>query len=482
MPDEGISGGETISGSEESANVPAASESVASDTATEATSQTVTPTETLTPATIETPDVSEVEKKATETEKEIIPLEVSGVEIYGNSKSLDNYDVFIADDGIQIKGVVNKNSQVIVYSGDEILTNTQEVGRWEISLNNIQEGSQTIRVEVIDSETNEKQEPLAENIIILTNEKYNTIEQNNLLTNDKTLDDIISSLSTPLEVKQLDFSEPTQAFDTNIYFKDDGVTINTETNRYAKVRISEGNTLLKEFLIDNTANQQTITLPEGKHSLKIEIVDILSNEIISTKENEFYVLTRENYNDLIAIGSFGDGGSVNFKELLEKLSNSGDEDKIAIKEDNWFSFGYWEDNGEAIDTWIEGSITPSEIIENYHIREVKVNYAGDIASIVNGERASGTFSFEVDFGNYNFKGNLQIDANQKWDVDISNGSLTPYGFKANSFSAGSNSEVDNISGKLSGKFYGPQAEAVGGRFDLSSSGGSAKGVFGGKAQ
>lgn len=147
----------------------------------------------------------------------------------------------------------------------------------------------------------------------------------------------------------------------------------------------------------------------------------------------------------------------------------------------YLDFGYILNNENVeIGTYVNGAITPSQIIASYISNNQIGNYSGEIAALVNGVSSGGTINLDMNFGTKNFTGNIKVTQGD-WQANISGGQLNPNGFNTTQISSITNSgKVDDITGNLTGKYYGPNAEAVGGVFNLNSNTkGSVSGVFGG---
>lgn len=144
-------------------------------------------------------------------------------------------------------------------------------------------------------------------------------------------------------------------------------------------------------------------------------------------------------------------------------------------------YGYIVQNNMPTSTYLTGITTPSIVIEQYILNNQTASYNGNIASFSNGVSANGTISLDMNFGTKNFTGNINI-GNNNWNANIASGTISSYGFNTTNISTGVNSGMQNISGSLNGKFYGPTASSVGGTINLSSGNNTVNGVFGGNKQ
>jgi len=146
----------------------------------------------------------------------------------------------------------------------------------------------------------------------------------------------------------------------------------------------------------------------------------------------------------------------------------------------YIDYGYLlNSEGLAVDTYVNGTTTPTAIIDAYIQANQTASYTGNVAALVNGTPSSGSINLEMDFGANNFTGDISIESGN-WKATINSGAITSNGFSSTDISAATSSSVSDITGSMSGKYYGPSAQAVGGNFNLeSTSSGTASGVFGG---
>lgn len=138
-------------------------------------------------------------------------------------------------------------------------------------------------------------------------------------------------------------------------------------------------------------------------------------------------------------------------------------------------------------TFFTGSTTPSAVIENYIKNAQTAHYNGGIAAFVdNVSTTAGEINIYMDFGNKKLNyadkvSNIYIE-NGNWNANINSGNINTYGFNSSDISGTTNTGTIT-SGKLDGKFFGPNAEASGGSFSLGNSAGSSvTGTFGAKKQ
>ena len=149
--------------------------------------------------------------------------------------------------------------------------------------------------------------------------------------------------------------------------------------------------------------------------------------------------------------------------------------------------GYiFDENNNPISTYSVGTITPEIVIDQYISNRNRATYTGKVAALVtnpNGDtvKSGGSVILNVDFGQQNFTGNINITQGN-WQAKINSGTVTNTGFTTTNISSATTSSVSDITGAITkGKFYGATAQNVGGDFNLNSTTkGSVNGSFGGK--
>ena len=161
------------------------------------------------------------------------------------------------------------------------------------------------------------------------------------------------------------------------------------------------------------------------------------------------------------------------------------------EDDPYVSWGAWYSGEEAIpenitDTFVVGEITPAEIVEEYIKNQTEYSYSGEVKGVVKSisdikEMENGNMNITIKYGDANpVSGNINFDAGDKhWGLDVGDGIVTPQAFGAG-LTTGNDSDVKIDSGSLAGRYYGPQADSIGGKFEATSSSETAKGVFIGK--
>lgn len=146
--------------------------------------------------------------------------------------------------------------------------------------------------------------------------------------------------------------------------------------------------------------------------------------------------------------------------------------------------GYWKNpfTGKEVSTYVEGITTPSSKLKDYNKNDISAQYNGAISAIhtkSNGSKnaVGGSATFDVDFKKKKLDGTFVIGSTD-WKTKITNISIDKYsGFSTNHI-VNNGSSTTGITGTIDGKFYGPNADNIGGNIDMNSSNnGSVKGSF-----
>ncbi len=166
--------------------------------------------------------------------------------------------------------------------------------------------------------------------------------------------------------------------------------------------------------------------------------------------------------------------------------------KKELGNDEYFSYGLWAKDdlklGEVLNTvamgaWINSkeAMTSADIINNYIVSGIKANYNGEVFGTVHYPidnaktelMKNGNIALNFDFAKANVDGKIGFDAGaEKWAIDVKNGVVNQDGFKFGEFAGnvGTKGEiVDAFEGN--GKFFGTNAQRVGGGFQAGTTGG-----------
>jgi hypothetical protein len=151
--------------------------------------------------------------------------------------------------------------------------------------------------------------------------------------------------------------------------------------------------------------------------------------------------------------------------------------------DTYMEFGYIAnaDTSEILSAYLTGDLTPSALIDSYILNNQSASYSGALRAFVDGVSSEGTINLNIDYGQQTLSGDITVTQGN-WQADITSGTVSPYGFSSSNIVSGDGSDVENISGNIDGKYYGPNAENIGGTFQLNSDSSSVNGVFGGAKQ
>jgi hypothetical protein len=157
--------------------------------------------------------------------------------------------------------------------------------------------------------------------------------------------------------------------------------------------------------------------------------------------------------------------------------------KVSSYGDDYLEYGYWNNGSAPVFSYISGVVTSSDFVDQMIRNDSAATYSGGLSSIVtdpSGAKiiSSGTVNLDFNFANQSFAGNVNVTEGN-FQADIA-GNVHKYGFDAASVTKTANSTGANVTGgNLNGQFYGTNADAAGGRFNLNSSdAGSVSGVFG----
>jgi len=175
---------------------------------------------------------------------------------------------------------------------------------------------------------------------------------------------------------------------------------------------------------------------------------------------------------------------------LDESSNMVMEDAqgnvISSSSDDSVVWGHWADDTDK--KWVAGQTTPTSVLENVQNSATVTNasYKGKVIGSVNGNDAikndaanNVDINFQLGGGKNTMDGNIKFDtqAGQSWDSNFE-GTTSGSSFTTSGGSvAGSGAGNDITSGSVDGKFYGDDAQAIGGTFDLKTDADTANGVF-----
>lgn len=163
---------------------------------------------------------------------------------------------------------------------------------------------------------------------------------------------------------------------------------------------------------------------------------------------------------------------------LTMTDNEGN--SIESTSDDTITWGYW--NSDANKKWVAGQETDVKVIDELRAdtNSVHATYSGKVMGTVNGsddikmdKTNSVNMNFELGQNSNSMNGgmNFETKTGQNWNTQFE-GSVSGNTFSSSTMSGGN---VDT--GTIDGKFYGNEAQSVGGTFDLNQGLDKATGVF-----
>jgi hypothetical protein len=297
-----------------------------------------------------------------------------------------------------------------------------------------------------------------------------------------------------------------------------GATVRVEAGQ--KTDVSSGtpsapSTITKadEEAMDVDVKENTVTKEEKKEKAKELVSSILApsedvsedinddNKSGETKEIESVVYSGRN------ISSDGSQESISIESQNGDLTTSNLKTKGMIAEDNGIStqngdvisWGHWQDNPNK--KWVVGKATDVKVLDemrNTTGRTVKASYSGQTMGSVNGSDnilvdGNNKVQFNLTTGDNidsTIDGSIQFKtaSGQTWNTNDATGNKT---INANVVQGTNSFETHNVggsvldktgakaidSGAVAGQFYGDNANAIGGTFELNAGENKATGVF-----
>lgn len=177
------------------------------------------------------------------------------------------------------------------------------------------------------------------------------------------------------------------------------------------------------------------------------------------------------------------------------VANKTDEVTLTKQElgsDEYFSYGLWAKddlsmdevlNTMAMGAWVNSkeAVTSADIINEYITNGAKASYSGEVYGTVHSPISgadtemmkNGNIALNFDFAKANVDGKIGFEAgSQAWNMNVHDGLVNGDGFAFGGFdgTVGTSGEVvDFLEGN--GKFYGSNAERIGGGFQAGTTGG-----------
>jgi hypothetical protein len=247
---------------------------------------------------------------------------------------------------------------------------------------------------------------------------------------------------------------------------------------------------LKNEKIKKEASQVKITNKEEKPEISVENnVEIIEEynkisipEIYNTLEDK---VSKEDITTLEKIIHLEDDKI--FTNPVQEINSNYKVESMINSPLSYLDYGYWNNaDNDRVDTYITGTLTPEAVIQNNMQQNNKASYSGGIASIITNNdgtkySSAGMINLNINFGSQKLDGVIDIDKGV-WKANIA-GNINSTSFSSSSISGTNVSRVKGITGDLKGKFYGTNADAIGGNFNLQSkNNGKVSGTFIGAKQ
>lgn len=235
----------------------------------------------------------------------------------------------------------------------------------------------------------------------------------------------------------------------------------------------------------NTQNVATTVNEDAAADATTQAINDNVDEVVQ-KELRSVTLTGR------AINSTGAQQLVNIDaENIENsvdLSSQGmttETDTASIGNSEAITWGHWD--SDPTKKFVVGTQTDVQILDDIRnaTTTTSASYNGQVTGTVNGSDAIKVDStnqvqvnFELGGGQNTMDGSIgfKTQSGQTWDSSFS-GSTSGNSFSATSISGGTNGQKNLTSGAVDGNFYGTDAQAVGGTFQLSTDQDTATGVF-----
>jgi guanylate kinase len=249
--------------------------------------------------------------------------------------------------------------------------------------------------------------------------------------------------------------------------------------------------------LENVITSVFITTP-SLSSLKQRLVDRAtdSEEIIARRlNNALCEMTSIHEYDFLLINDDFDKAS---EELLAiSKVETVELSKHPIDEDEFLSWGYWADStsGLKMGGYVKANdgidVTDEEYISSLISSKVIANYSGSVEGTVHQQldgvishesMSNGEVNLEFDFGTQAINGNVNFDTpSDNWRLIVDQGEISTGSFTLDHATAGTDSTQTPLLFKGDGKFFGSEAQAIGGGFSaVSSDAKTAIGVIQGK--
>jgi hypothetical protein len=262
---------------------------------------------------------------------------------------------------------------------------------------------------------------------------------------------------------------------------------------------SSSNSIAEDFAFTINTTNASINGSDNTGDLSYTIA--ANNAALSA-----YYINKDQFGALLSISKIGFTQSASDGSWFFTIPDSYDsiENELTSDTEDYSSWGYWTATSyddaatkanllyvDKYSTWVAGEVTPTSTIQTLIDDAAIYNFTGNVLGSINGGMGtnpilmdtSNQINLQISFGTGVLTGYIQFNDidNTLWKANITGG-FTTSGFNSSSVSTTAGDQASISGGSLNGKFYGPEAQSVGGKFQLDSSSGIASGVFKAKRQ
>ncbi|MEA3383751.1 MAG: FecR domain-containing protein [Campylobacterota bacterium] len=249
--------------------------------------------------------------------------------------------------------------------------------------------------------------------------------------------------------------------------------VTLEANEEVKVEITDNDVKI----VPNDPNEDTKQVTE--QATTTEIKDIVTKNIVL----EGRTINSEGQQQLLTIDAqnIKDDLTIEGQDAV-MTDNSGNEIKSAT--DDTITWGYWATDSSK--KWVAGQTTQVQVLDSLRDDSATVDatYKGQVMGTVNGTddikidtNNEVNMNFKLGGGENKMDGDIKFDtqAGQAWNSSF-DGTTSGNTF-TNTTINGTSDDKAIQSGSVDGTFYGDNAQAVGGTFELNTEADKATGVF-----
>jgi len=251
---------------------------------------------------------------------------------------------------------------------------------------------------------------------------------------------------------------------------DNSKIVDKDKSNITTIEIKE-DSIVKDIVVQDIVEEPDIVIQD------ISSINLDNKDIKEFKEADvtsaIEEVKNENKTVQIVTPTFN---KIDLDSITKEIVGSDTYDNVEVIE-----YGYLKDakTNEVVSTYLTGSVTPKEIVEVLMQKTQTAKYSGKVAALINSKKSSGVIDLDFNFQTKNLTGKINIE--DSWIANINSADLTSSGYKTDDITSSSDSKVKDITGSLSGKFYGPDIQNSGGSFELNSkTDGKVTGTFGAK--